>query len=67
METDSCDPHRRAYDALMEAAAWLHSIGTAPRDTPNSILHGDALAAAGEVMDLIDAYPHLWPPPPTEE
>jgi len=57
---NASDPHRLAYSALMEAAAWLHSIGTAPGDE-DSVLSGDALAAAGEVQDLIEAYSHLWP------
>jgi hypothetical protein len=61
--TPDTDPHRIAYRSLMEAAAWLHSIGTAPGDEA-SVLAGDAQAAATEVMDLIAAYAHLWPDMP---
>lgn len=59
MPTDT-DPHRLAFSSLMDAAAWLYSIGMAPGGK-DSVLSGDALAAATEVMDLVAAYSHLWP------
>jgi hypothetical protein len=58
METD---PHRMALSHIMDAAAWLHSIAAEPG--VDSVLAGDAQAAAVELLDLVEAYSHLWPMP----
>ena len=55
------DPHALAHRHILDAAAWLHSIATTPG--ADDLIAHDAQRAAGELLDLIEAYPHLWPLP----
>ncbi|MDB5414475.1 MAG: hypothetical protein JWR10_2810 [Rubritepida sp.] len=48
-----------AFRSALEAARHLMAIYTDA--APGSIAETDSRAAANEIMDIIEAYPHLWP------
>jgi hypothetical protein len=56
------DPHALAHRHILDAAAWLHSIAVNP--CADDVIGHDAARAATELLDVIAAYPHLWPAPP---